>query len=36
MNFADVSQFAAIIHYSPDPEDCAVIRKDQVRLSAYY
>ena len=36
MNFADGSQFTAIIHYSPDPEDCAVIRKDQVRLSTNY
>lgn len=36
VDFADVSQFTAIIHYSPDPEDCAVIRKDQVRLGTYY
>jgi len=28
--------FAAIIHYSPDPDDCAVIRKDQVPLNTPY
>jgi hypothetical protein len=36
VDFADVSQFTAIIHYSPDPDDCAVIRKDQVRPSTQY
>ena len=23
---------AAIIHYSPDPNDCAIIQKDQIYL----
>ena len=27
---------AAIIHYQPDPEDCAVIKKDQVHSLVHF
>ena len=30
------SHFVAIIHYSPDPNDCATVKKDQVIPSLWY
>lgn len=28
-----MNRHSAIIHYSPDPDDCDIIKKDQVRSS---
>lgn len=31
-DFLDSERFEAIIHYSPDPNDCDIIKKEQVYL----